>query len=84
MIQDAEEYSEEDGILKERVDARNSLESYLYNMKTMLDDEESGMSSRISEPEKEVTDSQKRELDDNHFRNTSLLWKLHLHSNLGR
>ncbi|CAN0119578.1 unnamed protein product, partial [Hapterophycus canaliculatus] len=33
MVKDAEEYSEEDRLVKERTDARNSLEGYLYNMK---------------------------------------------------
>jgi heat shock protein 5 len=43
MIEEAEQYAEEDHIVKERMEARNGLESYLYNLKShMEDDERSG------------------------------------------
>jgi len=43
MIDDAEEYAEEDRIVRERMEARNGLESYLYNLKShMEDDDRSG------------------------------------------
>lgn len=54
MVREAEEYAEEDKAVKDRIDARNSLESYLYNMKNLLDDEEKGVSDKISEADKEV------------------------------
>lgn len=54
MVREAEEYAEEDKAVKDRIDARNSLESYLYNMKNLLDDEEKGVSEKISEADKEV------------------------------
>lgn len=54
MVREAEEYAEEDKAVKDRIDARNSLESYLYNMKNLLDDEEKGVASKISEADKEV------------------------------
>ncbi|KAF0926195.1 hypothetical protein E2562_022032 [Oryza meyeriana var. granulata] len=37
MIREAEEFVDEDRTVKERVDARNSLESYVYNIKNMVD-----------------------------------------------
>jgi heat shock protein 5 len=37
MIQEAEEFAEEDRLLKERMDSRNGLESYIYNLKNTLD-----------------------------------------------
>jgi heat shock protein 5 len=37
MVQEAEEFAEEDRLLRERVDSRNGLESYLYNLKNSLD-----------------------------------------------
>jgi len=40
MVQEAEKYAEEDKKVKERIDSRNGLESYLYNLKNTLDDEE--------------------------------------------
>lgn len=54
MIKDAEQHAEEDKAFKERVDARNSLESYLYNMKNALENEDGGMDSKISDVEKQV------------------------------
>jgi len=39
MVDEAEKYAEEDRIVKERVDARNGLESYLYGLKNTMDDE---------------------------------------------
>jgi len=39
MVEDAEKYAEEDRIVKERMDARNGLESYLYSLKNTMDDE---------------------------------------------
>jgi len=41
MIQEAEEYAEEDRLFKDRVESRNALESYLYGLKNSLDGESS-------------------------------------------
>lgn len=54
MVQEAEEYSEEDRVIKEGTDAKNSLESYLYNMKNVLDAEDEGVASKLSDADKEV------------------------------
>merc|ERR1712025_1282026 len=40
MVQEAEQYAEEDRIIKERIDARNGFESYVYNLKNQLEDDE--------------------------------------------
>mmetsp|Transcript_4239 Transcript_4239/g.6250 ORF Transcript_4239/g.6250 Transcript_4239/m.6250 type:complete len:743 (-) Transcript_4239:206-2434(-) len=40
MIEEAEQYAEEDRELKERIDSRNGLESYLYSVKNTLDESE--------------------------------------------
>merc|ERR1712151_1236564 len=40
MVREAEEFAEEDKKVKDRIDARNGLESYLYNLKNTLDDDE--------------------------------------------
>jgi heat shock protein 5 len=37
MILEAEDYAEEDRLLRERVDSRNGLESYLYGIKNSLE-----------------------------------------------
>merc|ERR1712197_249952 len=36
MVREAEEYAEEDKKVKDRIDAKNGLESYLYNLKIHL------------------------------------------------
>ena len=33
MLREAEEFAEQDKLAKERIDAKNSLESYVYSMK---------------------------------------------------
>ena len=48
MVREAEEYADEDKKVKERIDARNGLESYLYNMKNTLDDDEKGVADKLS------------------------------------
>lgn len=54
MLKDAETFKEEDKAVKTRLNARNSLESYVYNMKNILDDDEGGVPSKISDADKEV------------------------------
>merc|ERR1712028_184127 len=53
MVREAEEYADEDKKVKERIDARNGLESYLYNMKNTLDDDEKGVADKLSADDKE-------------------------------
>jgi heat shock protein 5 len=38
MVQEAEEYAEEDRRLRERIESRNGLESYLYSLKNTLEE----------------------------------------------
>jgi heat shock protein 5 len=40
MIADSEKYAEEDKAIKEKIDAKNSLENYIYQMKNSVDDKE--------------------------------------------
>merc|ERR1711967_82122 len=57
MVREAEEFAEEDKKVKERIDARNGLESYLYNLKNTLEDDEKGVADSISaEDKKEMQD----------------------------
>ena len=39
MVKEADKYKEEDNKVKERIDARNGLESYAYSVQNTLDDE---------------------------------------------
>lgn len=52
MVQEAEQFAEEDRKVKERIDARNGLESYLYNLKNTLEDDEKGLADNISAADK--------------------------------
>lgn len=52
MVKEAEEFAEEDKKVKGRIDSRNGLESYLYNLKNTLEDEEKGVSEKISAQDK--------------------------------
>ena len=64
MVQEAEQYAEEDKKVKERIDARNGLESYLYNLKNTLEDDEKGMADNVSaEDKKELQDMVDEVLD---------------------
>merc|ERR1712125_143431 len=44
--------SAEDKKVKDRIDAKNGLESYLYNLKNQLEDEEKGIADKISAGDK--------------------------------
>uniref|UniRef100_A0A7S2YB36 Uncharacterized protein n=1 Tax=Entomoneis paludosa TaxID=265537 RepID=A0A7S2YB36_9STRA len=64
MVREAEEYAEEDKKVKERIDARNGLESYIYNLKNTLEDDEKGLADNISaEDKKEMQDMIDETLD---------------------
>ncbi len=57
MIEEAEQFAEEDEREKGRVDARNGLESYIYNLKNQLDDGENILADKLSpEDMKELQD----------------------------
>ncbi|EGD75000.1 preimmunoglobulin heavy chain binding protein [Salpingoeca rosetta] len=53
MIKEAEKYAEEDKLVKERVEARNELESYLYGLKNQLGDDDK-LGGKLSEEDKET------------------------------
>jgi len=53
MVREAEEFAEEDKKVKARIDAKNGLEGYLYNLKNTLDDDEKGLADKLSEEDKE-------------------------------
>merc|ERR1712008_662377 len=57
MVREAEEFADEDKLVKERIDARNGLESFVYNLKNTLDDDDKGVADKISpEDMKELQD----------------------------
>merc|ERR1719510_2058686 len=52
MVNEAEKFKDDDDKQKERISAKNSLESYCFNMKTTLDDEK--VKDKISEDDKKT------------------------------
>lgn len=57
MVREAEEFADEDKKVKERIDAKNGLESYLYNLKNTLDDDEKGLADKLSASDKKELES---------------------------
>jgi len=64
MVQEAEEFAEEDKKVKEKVDKRNALEGYAYNLRNTLNDEEKGVADKISEEDKEKLEEKVKEVLD--------------------
>ncbi|XP_062084807.1 heat shock 70 kDa protein BIP1-like isoform X2 [Humulus lupulus] len=68
MVKEAEEFAEEDKKLKEKIDARNKLETYVYNMKSTVNDKDK-LAGKIDSDDKEMIESTLKEalewLDDN-------------------
>lgn len=68
MVKEAEEFAEEDKKVKERIDARNSLETYVYNMKNQINDKDK-LADKLEADEKEKIETATKEalewLDDN-------------------
>lgn len=53
MIKEAEEYAEEDKIAKEKIDARNQLDSYIFSLKNSVEDPEK-LGKKITEDDKTI------------------------------
>ncbi|MBA0768756.1 hypothetical protein Gotri_017536 [Gossypium trilobum] len=68
MVREAEEFAEEDKKVKEKIDARNSLETYVYNMKNQINDKDK-LADKLESDEKEKVETAVKEalewLDDN-------------------
>ena len=64
MLKEAKEFEEQDKIVKEKIDARNSLENYIYSMKNTVEDKEKGLGNKLSETEKETITSAVKEAQE--------------------
>jgi heat shock protein 5 len=51
MVEEAEKFAEEDKAVRERIEAKNGLENYVYSLKNQVNDKE-GMGSKISDDDK--------------------------------
>ena len=68
MVKEAEEFAEEDKKVSERIDARNKLETYIYNMKSTINDKDK-LADKIDSDDKTKIESALKDalewLDDN-------------------
>ena len=63
MVAEAEKFAEEDKATRERIEARNGLENYAFNLKNQINDEE-GLGGKIDEDDKEtLLDAVKETID---------------------
>jgi len=53
MIKDAEKFAEQDKEIKEKIDAKNSLENYIYSMRNTIDDKEK-LAEKLDEDDKKT------------------------------
>ena len=51
MVQEAEKYKAEDDVQRDKVSAKNGLESYAFNMKSTVEDEK--LKGKISDEDKQ-------------------------------
>merc|ERR1719223_2448706 len=69
MVQEVEEFQEEDKKVRDKIEARNALENYVYSMKNTLGDSEKGVADKIGDDDKETIEKALEEvnewLDDN-------------------
>lgn len=63
MLRDAEEFAEQDREAKEKIDAKNSLDSYLHQTKSSIDDPEK-LANKISESDKKTVKEALKEAED--------------------
>jgi len=64
MVREAEEFADEDKKVKDRIDSRNGLEGYCYNLKNMLEDDEKGLADKLTADEKETIEKAVQETLD--------------------
>ena len=53
MVKDAEEFAEEDKLAKEKIDARNQLDNFVYSVKNQIEDPEK-LADKLSDEDKET------------------------------
>lgn len=62
MVADAEKYAKDDELVREKVEAKNKLEAYIYQTKSTLDDET--IMGKLSDDDKETVKSKIEEISD--------------------
>lgn len=81
MVQEAERYKSEDDIQREKVSAKNGLESYAFNMKSTVEDEK--LKGKISDEDKQKILDKCNEviswLDKNQVRSSTFMSEIFMH-----
>merc|ERR1712160_122967 len=62
MVQEAEEFQEEDKKVRDKIESRNALENYVYSMKNTLGDSEKGVADKIGDDDNQ--DAEKEDFDE--------------------
>ena len=63
MIADAEKFADEDKALKEKIDARHSLQNYVYTMRNTIEDKDK-LAEKLSEDDKSTIQDAITETED--------------------
>jgi len=63
MLKDAEEFADQDRVAKEKVDARNALDSYIHQMKNTVEDPEK-LGNKMDEDDKDKIKDAVKEAQD--------------------
>lgn len=73
MIKEAEEFAAEDELQRKRIEALNSLSSFVYGLKNQLGDQE-GLGRKISDDDKTILSTIKETTEwiDEHGQNASV------------
>jgi heat shock protein 5 len=61
MVKEAEEFEEDDKKAREKVEAKNSLENYVYSIRNTLNDDSKGLKDKIEEEDKETIETAVKE-----------------------
>jgi heat shock protein 5 len=64
MVNEAEEFAEEDKKVRDKIEGRNQLENYIYSIKNTLNDKEKGVSDKISAEDKKAIEKAIEEAND--------------------
>lgn len=63
MVEEAEKYADEDKATRERIESRNKLENYAYNLKNQVNDDD-GLGGKLDDEDKETITEAIKETQD--------------------
>ena len=63
MIREAEQFAEEDKLAKEKIDAKNQLDNYIFSVKNNVSDPEK-LGKKLSEEDKKIVNDSIKETEE--------------------